>query len=842
MFRPNNNRDEITINTNEELQDYYATIPPMHNAPLKFNVKNMRTNQHARPPSDILVDLDDEWTIPLFSTVPMTPKQMHSEGARIEEIVDEDDEARLSKLGDNEDDDVKSFMNIPHPQQGREAEDDASSIDSIFEDDLPDKQPIHLFNFPDRSPKPTSARSLSRSSRSSARTGSLAGSRSVSSTEENNHANPPPEDRTREQSKSPSSRHSEFDFMDAPLTPLADHLVDPTRGRSRSRSPIHHSPSLSARAQSISKSIGSSRVFSEHPSPRIPTIETTSPRGVPASIDMHSIPSPEPIIVPVPTFHEESMLFQEHHTIDPDPPLPVLPPIENTSTGATAATPSLTNDIALLLDTLTRAFGEHPELSENLRNIVRNASQGVYWNSATEAIRGIRDTVVSDAIQARDVILSESATAAKEISSQAQAEAGRRITEALGNVFRSLGAVLGPSTSSAPVGSAAPPPAPASAAPTVTEVPRQNRGRSDSFLGDPRPNSPALIRATPLIHGQDIPPDARSLSRSTTPSSRPDIDTSLYPNGGVSVSRRNDKHGSQFMPFVWGPSQGQGRDRNTYGSHSHVSPYSYGKHRHHRSHSGPGSAYPPGQPPSGTYYAPPYPYPGSPYGYSRHQPPDPRMYTDPRDFSRDYSRDGYPGIGAGANLGRSNTLPSSFVAPTVPPVTQPATVSIEAPPPPPPPAPPSTSGSVSAAPAVIAVPSAPSSVAASTVKTPTTSVVARTRSERTLLYEKARDDLDDIKEKYKRQKEVFRMAREGRRKEVEEERAAKERERAARERERAERHARRRGRLTGAPPVVPPEPAYTSAPPPFSHSHRDDSSSESGTEKAMPIPFVLIHD
>ncbi|GJJ09922.1 hypothetical protein Clacol_004146 [Clathrus columnatus] len=843
------NRDEITINTNDELQAYYTTIPPVHNAPLKFVVKNIRSNQRRRPPTDILVDLDDTWT-PIFSAVPLTPSRMRDSEARIEEIVDSEDEKSQNKAGRNGHD----VLDIPHEDD--EDDDDASSIDSIFENDLPNKKPIHVNRYSREFQKEPSFRSVSRSSSKTAE------SRSMSSTEEDPKTESPVILPVPGQPKIPSARNSGYEFA-YNNPPAQSHLAHPVqdRPRSRSRSPAPQSPFVTAREIPMDRSSRrSSRTVSERPSPIIPTIETASPRGFPPSVDMNSIPSPEPIIVPVPTIPEESLLLEENSM--PDPPLPIIPSRGGPGTAANSTTtPSLTNDIASLLDALTQAFNEHPELSEGLRNIVRNASQGVYWNNATDAIQNVRNSVVNDALEARHVILNRPTE--RDVSGRAQAEAGRKIAEALGNVFRSLGTILGsdssfPPTSASESRSAAPSvptPAhvPAPAAPETLAAPHvQGQRGEDDFLPNPRAGSPAPIKATPLIRGQDFPSsDAQSLSRSSsrTPSPANDPDSNAYPDDGARVSSHRSRKiaypAPQYVPLVWGPPpKGRSGDRNPYAPPVPVvvSPYGYSRNRHHRSHSGTGgSAYPPPSgppPPSGQYYMSPYPTP--PYAYPRYPPPppDPRMYPGAGEYDREYGRDGYPGIGSGGNVRRSNTLPPHFSSPLTP--VSPGMIQPTAPSEIPRASQPSPRpSSIDTAPIIppVAPPPAPviiapsqSSVPASNPETPQSSAVVVSSPAST---NDKFAELEEAKRIYKEKKEEWRQEREERR--------------IQREKERAERQARRQGRLPAPPgsgsaapaPVPPPRPLAINSPgflppPASSNAHRNESDDDSGTERAFP--------
>ncbi|KAF9015651.1 hypothetical protein BDQ17DRAFT_1536283 [Cyathus striatus] len=103
----------------------------------------------------------------------------------------------------------------------------------------------------------------------------------------------------------------------------------------------------------------------------------------------------------------------------PDPP---LPSIENTTSSA-----SLSNDVATLLTNLNSIVASHPELSEGLRNIVRNVGDGTYWKSHRDSLSRSASDLTNSA-----------GDAAREARRRAEEEAGRRVTEALGGLFRTL--------------------------------------------------------------------------------------------------------------------------------------------------------------------------------------------------------------------------------------------------------------------------------------------------------------------------------------------------------------------------------------------------------------------
>ncbi|KAF5312027.1 hypothetical protein D9619_002828 [Psilocybe cf. subviscida] len=104
-----------------------------------------------------------------------------------------------------------------------------------------------------------------------------------------------------------------------------------------------------------------------------------------------------------------------------DPPLPSL---DDPATPNNAST-SLSHDVAALLQTFTQVIASHPELSEGVRNIMNNATQGTYWQSHRDAL----SQAVSGLSQSVD-------------PQEIEAEAGRRVSNALGTIFRSLSSAV----------------------------------------------------------------------------------------------------------------------------------------------------------------------------------------------------------------------------------------------------------------------------------------------------------------------------------------------------------------------------------------------------------------
>ncbi|KZT55034.1 hypothetical protein CALCODRAFT_485077 [Calocera cornea HHB12733] len=83
-----------------------------------------------------------------------------------------------------------------------------------------------------------------------------------------------------------------------------------------------------------------------------------------------------------------------------DPPLPTLP---SAPTSEPAARPSLASDLTVLVRGVSSVLSGHPELSEGFRNLVRNARQVDYWQDAAreaaEGEFGERAQVVGQAAQ-----------------------------------------------------------------------------------------------------------------------------------------------------------------------------------------------------------------------------------------------------------------------------------------------------------------------------------------------------------------------------------------------------------------------------------------------------------
>ncbi|KAF8807855.1 hypothetical protein BYT27DRAFT_6591192 [Phlegmacium glaucopus] len=105
-----------------------------------------------------------------------------------------------------------------------------------------------------------------------------------------------------------------------------------------------------------------------------------------------------------------------------DPPLPSLD-----ESPASATSPSLFHDLASLVHDVTQVVSSHPELSEGLRNIGRNINNRTYWATHPEALSNATNGMSNPpSTEERD---------------QAEDAAARRLTDVVGNFFRTLAQV-----------------------------------------------------------------------------------------------------------------------------------------------------------------------------------------------------------------------------------------------------------------------------------------------------------------------------------------------------------------------------------------------------------------
>ncbi|KAF9567006.1 hypothetical protein CPC08DRAFT_681834 [Agrocybe pediades] len=177
--------------------------------------------------------------------------------------------------------------------------------------------------------------------------------------------------------------------------------------------------------------------------PSIPNIEAAMPSKNPFLDE--GTPKPQGA---KPLHNDEKPTAPQANEIEDPPLLPLETP---TSSNASA---SLSHDIATLLTTFTGVISSHPELSEGIRNVVRNASSGAYWHAPRAA-------------------LSQAANDLQQTGAQIEEEAARRVSEALGSIFRTLS--LGEGTS-------------ANAPAPSTEIPSQQGANSQQSASIPSSN------------------------------------------------------------------------------------------------------------------------------------------------------------------------------------------------------------------------------------------------------------------------------------------------------------------------------------------------------------------
>lgn len=201
-----------------------------------------------------------------------------------------------------------------------------------------------------------------------------------------------------------------------------------------------------------------------------------------------------------------------------DPPLPELEDIPAPA-GSSA---SLANDVASLLSMFSTVLSTHPELSEGVRNIVRNASNGSYWAAHRAAVaraaEEVRRSAQQGAVDAR--------RAAEEAHRAAEEAAGRRVAEALGSIARAISSVTG-----VPQGAPAPAPAPASTAAAAAPA-AAPAAEAEPVTSTPVGGLPSFINTVgrgPRARGRGHPFDRRSTWHEDWFGPRDDLDPHSEP-------------------------------------------------------------------------------------------------------------------------------------------------------------------------------------------------------------------------------------------------------------------------------------------------------------------------
>ncbi|KAI6153896.1 hypothetical protein BKA82DRAFT_3969553 [Pisolithus tinctorius] len=206
-----------------------------------------------------------------------------------------------------------------------------------------------------------------------------------------------------------------------------------------------------------------------------------------------------------------------------DPPLPTIDPI---------VPPSLTHDVATLLNNFSNVIASHPELGEGIRRLVSNAASGTYWAAHREAISRAAENIQRTAA-------AEAGRTIEELRRTAEQEAGGRVAEALGRVFRTFsdGAPTheggetqradGNNIEASNIGEQAHTTAGDSGAQFVPDPPNHHRGHRGSWFGGPNyhrhhhprfgpfwgPYAPPPPPPPPPISIPTIPPGPRSWPR-----------------------------------------------------------------------------------------------------------------------------------------------------------------------------------------------------------------------------------------------------------------------------------------------------------------------------------------
>ncbi|KAG1828087.1 hypothetical protein EV424DRAFT_1318771 [Suillus variegatus] len=205
-----------------------------------------------------------------------------------------------------------------------------------------------------------------------------------------------------------------------------------------------------------------------------------------------------------------------------DPALPTL--------GSTGAS-TLTHDVAAFLKAVSGIVSSHPELSEGLRNIVSNATNGTYWTAHRDALS-----------RAAERIQQETGRTVEEIQN-AEEEASARVADALGGIFRVIGeAVQTARTTTEPFR-----PPPTEDVPIAPEsAPEPQCFRPREFTTYPGPPPPGHFHPPPHHHWgapPPPPPGRRHVWPRPPPSAR----------GSFDESQGEDSSHPRPPPSFWGP-------------------------------------------------------------------------------------------------------------------------------------------------------------------------------------------------------------------------------------------------------------------------------------------------
>ncbi|KAF9265321.1 hypothetical protein L218DRAFT_997816 [Marasmius fiardii PR-910] len=197
----------------------------------------------------------------------------------------------------------------------------------------------------------------------------------------------------------------------------ADSIVSETISQDGRQASSHFSGPIESRFSHRSRLSRHSPVF-------VPTITSG---GTPKTFDKDtSLRSPSNVSLPV---SSEILIPPDVESIEVTEDRPMSSHDTPLVTKRKHPNPSLSSDIANLLSTLAEVVASHPELPENVRKILQNAVDGNYWTAAQrESTR-------------------EAAGSIAESLTSLDKEGGKRVAEALGNLFRTVGQGVGTSPS-----------------------------------------------------------------------------------------------------------------------------------------------------------------------------------------------------------------------------------------------------------------------------------------------------------------------------------------------------------------------------------------------------------
>jgi len=200
----------------------------------------------------------------------------------------------------------------------------------------------------------------------------------------------------------------------------------------------------------------------------------------------------------------------------PDPPTPELDAPNDPNI-------SFSNDLASLLDSLNAMFLGHPEVGHHLRSLFRHAGNGPYWHAHHDSMARVAEDIQRVARDAQSAVAAGAQEMAHNIRQQAQQEAARRVTEAVGNTLRVFGAAgtdIPSSNLNPDYSTQVPPPAPPGASPFTNQRDTSSHPQPSPGMVPPPPvvvGGPAWNQFRPFRGLSSNPPSADPYSSTTYP-------------------------------------------------------------------------------------------------------------------------------------------------------------------------------------------------------------------------------------------------------------------------------------------------------------------------------------